>query len=152
MYRKMLSLICFSFLGLTLSVAQNATESFKVSGKCGMCESRIEKAASSVDGVTSADWNKDSKIIEVSFNGANTNVHKIHKAIANAGHDTEMHKAKDEVYSALHGCCKYNRVDLSQKDKNKGHKHTKGSDKNGKTHDSHSGCGHSGDQKSSSGC
>lgn len=148
----MLSLICFSFLGITLSVAQNVTESFKVSGKCGMCESRIEKAASSVDGVTSADWNKDSKIMEVSFDAANTDIHKIHKAIANAGHDTQMHKAKDEVYSELPGCCKYSRVDLSQDDKNKGHKHTKSSHKKGKAHSSHSGCGHSSDQKSSSGC
>jgi len=31
----------------------------------------------------------------------------IHKAIANAGHDTDKEKAPDEVYKNLPGCCQY---------------------------------------------
>jgi len=152
MYRKMLSVICFSLLGITLSVAQDVTESFMVSGNCGMCENRIEQAVESVDGVTSVNWNKDSKEIQVVFDASKTNVMKVHMAIAKAGHDTEMHKAKNEVYNELPGCCKYSRVELPQDDKNKGHKHSGNSNKGGKSHDSHSGCGHSSDQKSGSGC
>ena len=102
-----LSLVMLLALGFS-AFAQNAkTEKFKVKGNCGMCETRIEKAANSVDGVKSADWDKETKMIEVYFNPGKTDLHKIHKAIADAGHDTEMHKASNEVYEKLPGCCKY---------------------------------------------
>ena len=52
-------MIAFLFLGITSLIAQDfKTEKFKVYGNCGMCEKRIEKAASSVDGVSKADWDK----------------------------------------------------------------------------------------------
>lgn len=98
------------FLMTTIVVfAGNKTEKFKVYGNCGMCETRIEKAAKTVDGVSKADWNKATKMMEVTFDDAKTDVHKVHMAIAKVGHDTEMHKAKDEVYNELPGCCKYDR-------------------------------------------
>jgi mercuric ion binding protein len=91
-------------------VAQDAkTEKFEVKGNCGMCETRIEKAAKSVDGVSSADWDKETKFVEVSFDPAKTDLNKIHMAIAKAGHDTELHKSSKEVYDKLPGCCKYDR-------------------------------------------
>ena len=89
--------------------AQSKTEKFKVYGNCGMCEKRIETAAKSVEGVSAADWNTETKMIEVSFDTTKTDVHKIHMAIAKAGHDTEMHKATDEAYNKLPGCCHYER-------------------------------------------
>lgn len=89
--------------------ATDKAEKFKVLGNCGMCEKRIEKAASSVEGVSKADWNKETKLIDVTFDDAKTDIHKVHKAIAKAGHDTKMHKASDEVYNKLPGCCKYDR-------------------------------------------
>ena len=85
------------------------TEKFKVYGNCGMCESRIEKAAKSVDGVSLADWDKETKMIKVSFDTEKTDVHKIHMAIAKVGHDTDMHKAEGVVYDELPGCCQYDR-------------------------------------------
>ncbi|WP_421917893.1 heavy-metal-associated domain-containing protein [Marinifilum sp.] len=127
-------------MGTAIANGQSKKEEFKVYGNCGMCENRIEKAALSVEGVTVAEWNKESKIISVTFNGSKTKVHEIHKAIANVGHDTEMHKAKNEVYSKLPGCCQYQRVALTS-----GHSHN---------HKEHSGCSHNTDKKSSdhSGC
>lgn len=105
-------------LGSMTLLAQNEQSSkFKVSGKCDMCKARIEKAAKSVEGVTSADWNKETKMIEVTYDGSMTDVHKIQASIADAGHDTEMHKAGDEAYAKLPSCCKY-RED-GQKDKAK---------------------------------
>ena len=89
------------------------TEKFEVAGNCGMCKTRIEKAANSVDGVTSADWNQETKTLEVSFNKEKTDVHQIQMAIAKVGHDTPMHKAPDEVYEELPGCCKYERMDYT---------------------------------------
>lgn len=104
-----------ALLSLTTVFGQAKTEKFKVYGNCGMCKSRIEKAAKSVDGVTAADWNKETKMMEVSFDGAKTDVHKVQIAIAKVGHDTEMHKAKDETYDSLPGCCQYDREPAKKK-------------------------------------
>ena len=91
--RISLSLIMLLVLGFS-AFAQNAkTEKFMVEGNCGMCETRIEKAANSIDGVTSSDWDKETKMIKVTFDPGKTDLHKIHMAIAKAGHDTDMHKA-----------------------------------------------------------
>ena len=76
-----------------------------------MCKNRIEKAAKSVDGVTTADWNQKTKILKVSFDESKTSTHKIQMAVSKVGHDTPMHKAKDDVYNALPGCCKYDRTE-----------------------------------------
>jgi Cu(I)/Ag(I) efflux system membrane fusion protein len=82
---------------------------FKVYGNCGMCKKRIEKAATSLDGVSKADWNKDTKMIEVSFDAMQIKVEDIHSAIADVGHDTDKVTAKDNTYNDLPGCCKYDR-------------------------------------------
>ncbi len=100
-------------MGNSFLFGQNSTEKFKVYGNCGMCESRIEKAAKSVEGVSSADWNKETKMIEVTFDSSKTDLDSIHKAIAKAGHDTELYRAGDEVYDGLPGCCKYDRAEVS---------------------------------------
>ena len=67
----------------TLTKAQ-----FKVSGNCEMCKERIETAAKSGSGVAAAEWNVESKILRVNFDGSKTNSDAIQKAIAKAGHDT----------------------------------------------------------------
>jgi periplasmic mercuric ion binding protein len=114
MKTKVLSLVVMFVLGTFTVFAGEKTEKFKVKGNCGMCEKRIEKAALSVDGVSKADWNKETKIIAVVLDEEKTDVHKVHMAIAKAGHDTEMHKAKDEVYNELPGCCKYDRIEKNK--------------------------------------
>ena len=110
--KKQILFIAFTVLlfGTVSAFAAGKTEKFKVYGNCGMCENRIENAALSVDGVTAADWNKETKMMEVSFDDSNTDIHQVHMAIAAAGHDTDMHKANDEAYNNLLKCCKYERV------------------------------------------
>jgi len=103
------------FIGITVSAQESKTEEFKVFGNCGMCKARIEKAANSVEGVTMADWDKETKMIKITFDTEKTNIHKIHMAIAKVGHDTEMHKADDKVYAALPGCCLYERPEAEKK-------------------------------------
>ena len=111
MKTKLFSLSVLLFFGLMSVVAQTEQkENFKVYGNCGMCENRIEKAAKSVDGVTSADWDKDTKMILLTFDDAKTSTDKVQMAIAKVGHDTGKHTAKDEVYNELPGCCKYDRM------------------------------------------
>ncbi len=81
---------------------------FQVNGNCSMCKRRIEAAATSVGGVNSAGWDSQTKKIGISV-GSGTDLHEVHMAIANAGHDTEMHRATNEAYDNLHACCKYER-------------------------------------------
>ena len=83
--------------------------SFHVKGNCGMCKTKIENAAKSVNGVTSANWDNNSLTITVFFDDTKTNVNAIHKAIAASGYDTDKEKADDDVYNNLHSCCKYDR-------------------------------------------
>ena len=112
MKTKILSLLALVIITVTTVTGQTEKkESFEVAGNCGMCETRIEKAAKSVDGVLSADWDKETKMIDVKFNSDKVDIHKVHMAVAKAGHDTKMHKASDEVYDNLPGCCKYKRME-----------------------------------------
>ena len=114
----MLSLLALVFITVTTVTAQTEKkETFKVAGNCGMCETRIEKAATSVDGVLSADWDKETKMIDVKFDSDKVDTHKVHMAIAKVGHDTKMHKASDEVYDNLPGCCKYDRPSVKSTSK-----------------------------------
>jgi len=103
-----ISVLIFSVV-ITIFAQSNKTEKFKVYGKCESCKERIEKAAKSVDGVIKADWNIDSKIMEVNFNTSKTNLDKIELAIAKVGHDTQLHRATDKDYNALPDCCHYDR-------------------------------------------
>lgn len=109
MRTKVLSLVALFMLGAVSVFAGNKTEKIEVKGNCGMCESRIEKAAKAVEGVSKADWNKDTKILEVTFDDTKTTSDKIEVAVAKVGHDTPHHKAATEVYDKLPGCCHYER-------------------------------------------
>jgi mercuric ion binding protein len=102
-------LISVSVLGVQGMSGQKG--SFKVAGKCGMCETRIENAALSVRGVESADWDKESGIVELEYDAKKADLDKIQKTIATAGHDTELYTANDKVYEKLPECCKYERVE-----------------------------------------
>jgi mercuric ion binding protein len=115
MKTRILGLVSIMLMGTISLFAQDKTEKLKVYGACGMCETRIEKTVNGLDGVSSADWDKETKMLEVTFNSTKTDVHKVHMAVAKVGHDTDMHKAKDEVYEALPGCCKYERPKVKKK-------------------------------------
>ncbi len=82
-------------------------EMFSVSGNCEMCKERIENAAKSVKGVTSAVWDLKTKKMQVQFNSMETKIEDVHKAIAKAGHDTEKQRADKTIYEALPECCAY---------------------------------------------
>jgi hypothetical protein len=83
-----------------------ANDSFKVSGKCDMCKSRIEKTVKSIKGVTGAEWNASTGVLMYASNGKVKN-EDVSNALIKVGHDTEFGKASDKVYNSLPGCCKY---------------------------------------------
>jgi len=109
MKTKVLSLVALFMMGAVSVFSANKTEKIEVKGNCGMCETRIEKTVKAVDGVSKAEWNKDTKILEVTFDDTKTSTDKIEVAVAKVGHDTPHHKASTEVYDKLPGCCKYDR-------------------------------------------
>lgn len=90
---------------------KNAKHEFTVNGNCDMCKKRIEKAAYSIKGVKQAVWHQDHQDIHLIIDETKCNVMDVHKAIAAAGHDTNLVKAKDEDYEVLHHCCLYERVE-----------------------------------------
>ena len=79
----------------------------KVGGSCGMCKTRIEKTVKAIDGVTSAEWSLEKRMLHIHFDSDKTNTDEICKALAKVGHDTDKFKAEDSVYNALPGCCLY---------------------------------------------
>jgi mercuric ion binding protein len=117
---KLFSLILLlSALGANLSAQtakkssdQQVTETFKVSGNCDMCKSRIEKAVKEAD-ATSADWNQKTKMLTLTFNPSKSTVDGFAKILAGVGHDTENYRAEDKVYDALPDCCKYERANAA---------------------------------------
>jgi copper chaperone CopZ len=109
MKTKVLSVVVVILLGTLSGFAKIKSEKFLVNGKCEMCEKRIEMAALSLEGVSKADWNKETKEIEVTLNDAKTSLQNVQEAIAKVGHDTEAVKATEEAYNELPACCKYDR-------------------------------------------
>lgn len=98
----------FSFAASAQTNQAVKNDTVKVWGNCGMCQSKIEKAAKAA-GATSAKWDEETHILSVSYNTKKATLDKIEKKVAAAGYDTEHAKADDAAYSTLPGCCKYDR-------------------------------------------
>ena len=88
----------------------SVSKSVMVAGNCGMCEARITKAAGSIEGVSDVSWDKDTKIMKVTFDAGVTSLEKIEKEVAVVGHDTKNHQAHTDDYGNLPACCKYERL------------------------------------------
>lgn len=100
-------ILCFSHTGF----AQGKAEKIAVSGACGMCKKKIEKAARNA-GASFAEWNTETKMLQVEY-GNGSNADKIQQSIAAIGYDTPKYRAEDAVYEKLHACCKYERTNAA---------------------------------------
>jgi outer membrane receptor protein involved in Fe transport len=89
---------------------KDSSVSFKVFGACELCKERIEKAAKG-KGISTVDWNVNTKMLSLTFDPSRTTLEKVHDRIAGVGHDTYLKKADDAVYNALHGCCHYREIE-----------------------------------------
>lgn len=85
-------------------------DSVTVSGNCSMCQNRIVSAAAG-KGVRSAQWDKNTKYLSVTYDADKTSMDEIEKRVAKAGHDTKNHKSDDATYEQLHSCCMYPRME-----------------------------------------
>lgn len=108
------------------------TETVKIYGNCDMCKATIEKAGN-VQKVASVEWNKDTKMATLTYDGSKTNQDEILKRIALAGYDNEKFRAPDDAYVKLPDCCQYDRMIKSAT----GTKST-GMDMSGQTEHNHS--------------
>lgn len=107
---KKIMMATFVLLSLVLNAQiKNAkTETVKIFGNCGMCETAIEKSGS-LKKVAQVDWNQDTKMATLTYDTSKTNQDEILKRIALAGYDSEKFLAPDSAYAKLAGCCQYDR-------------------------------------------
>jgi len=108
---KNIMVATFVLLSITINAQiKNAkTETVKIYGNCGMCETKIENAGN-IKKVVQVDWDQDSKMATLTYDTTKTNQDEILKRIALAGYDSDTFLAPDDVYDNLHGCCQYDRV------------------------------------------
>lgn len=120
---KTLKMFLFTLVFASISFAgfaQEKSETIKVSGECGMCQKKIEKAATAA-GASFASWSSETKVLDLKYDAKQTDRTKIQQAIAKAGYDTQDVKATDEAYDKLHGCCKYDRTASTDSNDAKSH-------------------------------
>lgn len=100
-------LIGLLFILPIAAIAAEQTTTLKVSGKCGSCKKRIEKAAGTVPGVKEASWDKKKKVLKAVYDDAQTSTEAITTAILNIGYDVDTLRGSQEAYDNLPGCCQY---------------------------------------------
>lgn len=94
------------FMAAANAFGQAQDTTFIVNGVCGMCEMTIEKAAK-ISGVSQAQWDKNTKVLELRYNPSEVSLIKVSDAINKSGYDTEFNTAPDTAYQALNPCCFY---------------------------------------------
>jgi copper chaperone CopZ len=85
------------------------TDTIKVYGNCDMCKATIEGSLKKKDGIISKSWNKDTKMLTVTYDSSKTTIKKIAQKVADVGYDNVYVTATDEAYNKLHTCCHYDR-------------------------------------------
>lgn len=98
-----------AFTSCATPIKNAKTETFKVAGNCDMCKNTIETAANK-KGISKAEWDKDKKTMNVTYDSNQTSASEILKRVAYAGYDNEEFLAPDDAYAKLPGCCQYDRL------------------------------------------
>lgn len=97
----------------TTPAAGDTTAAIKVFGTCGQCKQRIEKALKQ-KGIEKATWDIPTQTLTVTYSPSVLSLEDIHTRVAGLGHDTELKKAKDDVYKSLPECCRYRELEPEQ--------------------------------------
>ena len=100
--------LSLAFASCAAQLKNAETETFKVYGNCGMCKKTIETAANQ-KGEAKADWNKDSKVLQLTYDKTKTSSDVVLQRIADAGYDSERFYGSDAAYNNLPACCQYER-------------------------------------------
>ena len=78
-----------------------------------MCKNTIESALK-LQGIETAVWDENSKLLTVKFDSLSTNPTVFLKAVAEAGYDNEAFIANDYAYKNLPECCQYERKEVER--------------------------------------
>jgi hypothetical protein len=84
------------------------TVTFKVNGN-PVCESNIESVLNTQNGIISANWNSQSKLMTVVFKSNIIKNSDLYTILALAGYDSSELRAKQSAYDSLSNECKYSR-------------------------------------------
>lgn len=103
--RLLLSLCLVAVSGVTWAQGSLKCE-FTAKGCCPMCEDRIV-AALDVPGVRAVEWDQFKEKAMVVYKPKKISEERIQQLVADAGHDTDLYTATDEVYNGLADCCLY---------------------------------------------
>ena len=87
-------------------ISKYKTSEFLVYGVCDMCKERIENSLNVV-GVKSANWDKESGIVNIMYHSKKLKEDDLHKLISSVGYRTEKMAANKKAYEALPECCRY---------------------------------------------
>jgi NAD(P)H-nitrite reductase large subunit len=105
-FMKLLIAVLILLSSVTAQEPKVVEATFKASGNCGQCKTRIENALK-IKEVKYAKWDKKSKIVTLAYLSPDISLDSLQRRVAAVGHDTEKYKASDAVYSNLPGCCLY---------------------------------------------
>lgn len=100
--------ICCTFLNASAQIKNPVTDTVKIYGNCGMCKTKIEKAANQSN-ISKAEWNEETGMAVIFYDATKTSKDEILKKIAAVGYDSDAYKATNAVYNKLPGCCQYDR-------------------------------------------
>ena len=103
------TIVLLSITSSNAQIKNQKTETVKIFGNCGMCESTIEKSGN-MKNQSNVDWNKDTKMATILYDSTKTSKNEILKRIALAGYDSDTFLAPNDTYSNLSGCCQYERA------------------------------------------
>jgi copper chaperone CopZ len=99
-------LLSLFLLSTQLLFAQKPiTVQIQTSAQCGDCKERIESALYQTKGVSYADFNLETKVVEVKFKESKTNKEALKGVIVSIGYDADDQKANLEAQKALPRCC-----------------------------------------------
>ena len=110
--KKILLISSLIALSITISgcisnkIKHSVTQTALVSGNCGMCKEKIEKAGTEAK-VSKVEWSAENQLATITYNPQKTTKSKILRKIADAGYSNEAFKADAKVYNELPGCCQY---------------------------------------------
>lgn len=96
------------FLSITVSAMPPVTKTVSVNGTAS-CKEQIESTALGVNGVSGAVWDSNTKQLTINYAEDQLAYTDVLVALAEAGYDNELIKARPNNYNNLPEACKYTR-------------------------------------------
>ena len=103
---RLLMSLCFVSVSCVTWAQGSLKCEFTAKGCCLWCEDRIV-ASLDVRGVRAAEWDRFNEKAVVVYKPKKISEERIQQFVAEAGHDTDLFTAPDEVYNGLPACCLY---------------------------------------------